>query len=75
MDPLFVANEGGFVAFVAADDVSRAAAVMRDQESSGDPQVIGEVMRSNTSTVAMRTPLGSERILDMLGGEQLPRIC
>ena len=75
LDPLYVANEGAFVAFVAADDVSRATEIMRDRTVSQNPQVIGEVVGSSTSTVAMRTRLGSERILDMLGGEQLPRIC
>src|SRR5579871_38946 len=75
LDPLYVANEGKLVAIVApgvAADILRA---MRSHPLASDARIIGTVKKENAGLVTMRTPLGTTRIVDMLGGDQLPRIC
>jgi hydrogenase expression/formation protein HypE len=74
-DPMYVANEGRFVAFVPEADASRAVEVLRRQAVSSAAGVIGWVTEGSPGLVAVRTPLGATRVLDMLSGEQLPRIC
>jgi len=68
LDPLYVANEGRFAAFVPASQAQKAA------EQIGGV-VIGEVVVEHSGAVIVETELGSHRVLDMLSGEQLPRIC
>ena len=75
LDPLHVANEGRFLAFVAAADVPRALAELRGFAASRDAAVIGEVTRAEPGQVLCRGPFGATRVIDMLSGEQLPRIC
>ena len=76
LDPLFVANEGRFVAFVPADDANRAVAALRACEVSAAAVLVGSVGdRRRPGLVTLRTAMGSERILDLPSGEQLPRIC
>jgi hydrogenase expression/formation protein HypE len=75
LDPLYVANEGKLVALVAADAAERVVARMRRHEYGRDACVIGEVKAEPQGIVAMRTKFGGTRIVDMLVGEQLPRIC
>ncbi len=75
LDPLHVANEGRFVAFVAAAHAERALAVMRQHAISTAAVRLGDVHRTGNSRVVMRTLLGSRRLVDMFSGEQLPRIC
>lgn len=79
LDPLYVANEGRFVAFVAAEDGDRALEILRSHQiAQGEPItacIIGEVVESSTPAVLLKNPLGATRFLDMLSGEQLPRIC
>ncbi len=72
-DPLYVACEGRFVAFVAKDDLDTALEVLISSRT--ESCVIGSVTDSRSGLVTMRTPLGTEHIIDMLSGEQLPRIC
>lgn len=74
-DPLYVANEGRFAAFVPEPDAERALAVMRTHALGAGAAVIGRVSRVGDPTVVVRSPIGTSRILDMLSGEQLPRIC
>jgi hydrogenase expression/formation protein HypE len=74
-DPLYVACEGRFVAFVAPDDADRAVEVMRRHAVSSGAAVIGRAEPSERPLVTMKTLIGSTRIVDMLSGEQLPRIC
>ncbi len=69
LDPLYVANEGRFVAFVAPSHADRSLACLRDGA------IIGRVADSRRGRVTVRTGIGSRRILDLLSGEQLPRIC
>ena len=75
LDPLYVANEGKVIAFVpphAADDV---VAAMRRHPLGEQATVIGEVVSDHPGVVVMKTLIGGNRVVDMLSGEQLPRIC
>jgi hydrogenase expression/formation protein HypE len=72
---LYVANEGRFVAFVAGKDGKRAVEIMRRYPQGLGAVVIGEVAASGKAAVTMKNRIGSSRIVDMLSGEQLPRIC
>jgi hydrogenase expression/formation protein HypE len=74
-DPLYVANEGRFVAFVAARDRERAIEVMRSHPLGAGACAIGAVTDTSDPLVTMKSKIGASRILDMLSGEQLPRIC
>lgn len=77
-DVLQVANEGKMVCVVAADEAEDALAAMRANKYGEDAAIIGEVVEANLergSKVFLRTAFGTARILDMLVGEQLPRIC
>ncbi len=75
LDPLYVANEGILVAVVDADVAERIVAAMRRHEHGKAAAVIGTVDRSAPGMVLLETAAGGSRIIDMLQGEQLPRIC
>lgn len=75
LDPLYVANEGKLVAVVSSESAERIVARMRRNRYGRDACIIGEVKREPQGIVAMRTGFGGTRIVDMLVGEQLPRIC
>jgi hydrogenase expression/formation protein HypE len=75
LDPLYVANEGKLVAFVAAEAADELLAVMRAHRLGGDAAIIGHVVQDENCFVQMTTSFGGERIVDWLSGEQLPRIC
>jgi hydrogenase expression/formation protein HypE len=74
-DPLHVACEGRFVAFVPAEQAAKALAVLRSDPLGPSAQIIGSVSDGEPGRVSLRSRLGTPRILDMLSGEQLPRIC
>lgn len=75
LDPLYVANEGVLVAIVDPDRAEEALAALRTHPLGRDSAVIGRVVESNPGYVVMRTLVGGNRIVDMLPGDQLPRIC
>ena len=75
LDPLHVANEGRFVAFVPAAEAARALAVLRRFPVSATATVIGTVGRAATGRVTCKSAIGGRHVLDMLAGDQLPRIC
>ncbi|MBZ5542866.1 MAG: hydrogenase expression/formation protein HypE [Acidobacteriia bacterium] len=75
LDPLYVANEGKLVAIVAPEFAERVLAAMRSHPLGERAEVIGTVTESHPGVVAMRTLIGTTRIVDMLAGDQLPRIC
>ncbi len=75
LDPLYLANEGTLVLFVAPEQQDAALAAMRNLPTGRDAVAIGRAVQSHPGTVVMRTTFGSARIVDMLVGEQLPRIC
>lgn len=74
-DPLYVANEGKLIAIVAPHDAEQVLAAMRATRYGEDAAIIGEVRREPAGRVLMKTTLGSTRVVDMLAGEMLPRIC
>ena len=75
LDPLYVANEGKLIAVVEGDVAERLVARMKENPAGRDAAIIGEVKAEPRGIVAMRTGFGGTRIVDMLVGEQLPRIC
>jgi len=75
LDPLYVANEGKLIAVVPAEDAEKVLAAMRGHPLGKDAVVIGEVVDDHAGMVVMRSVVGGERVVTMLAGEQLPRIC
>jgi hydrogenase expression/formation protein HypE len=75
LDPMYVANEGKLVAIVAAGMAEAVLASMRQHELGEDAVIIGEVVADHPGMVLMRTGIGGSRVLDVMFGEQLPRIC
>ncbi len=75
LDPLYIANEGRLVAVVAAADADRALAVMRSRPEGAEAARIGEVNAEPPAMVFVRTGFGGTRVVDMLIGDPLPRIC
>ncbi len=74
-DPLYVANEGRLVAFVPAAEADRALAILRVDPHATGACRIGEVAPDPAGLVTLRSRIGASRLLDLLSGEQLPRIC
>lgn len=74
-DPLYVANEGRFVAFVSEKDTDKALHILRAQPNCRQAACLGHVQASSSGLVTMKSAIGASRILDLLSGEQLPRIC
>ncbi|MDP1548006.1 MAG: hydrogenase expression/formation protein HypE [Anaerolineales bacterium] len=74
-DPLFVANEGKLVAFVKAGDAEKILDAMKKTKYGEESAIIGRVIGFGKSQVRMRTAIGGTRLVDMLPGEMLPRIC
>jgi hydrogenase expression/formation protein HypE len=75
LDPIYLANEGKLLAFVAPDAAERVLAVMKKMEYGENSCIIGEVLAEHPGQVVLETIIGSARIVDMLHGEPLPRIC
>jgi len=74
-DPLYLANEGKFIAVVDPSDVSKVMEIMRNDELGKQSAVIGEITSGNKNIVTLITPAGGRRIIHMPSGIQLPRIC
>jgi len=74
-DPLYVANEGKLVTMVAREDAAKVLSAMRATKYGEGAVIIGEVTAEPRGRVLLKTELGSTRIVDMLAGEMLPRIC
>ena len=74
-DPLYVANEGKLLAFVAPSAADQVLTAMRSHPLGKNSVIIGEVVSDHPGTVIMKTRIGGSRVVDMLSGEQLPRIC
>jgi hydrogenase expression/formation protein HypE len=75
LDPLYVANEGKLLAVVPATDADRVLDAMRRHPHGREARVVGEVVKDDARLLVLRTTVGGRRIVDMLQGEQLPRIC
>ena len=74
-DPLYIANEGKFLAFVAPDHAEKVLEAIKLDDFGKDAAIIGEVVSDYPGQVFMKTRIGGTRVVDMLTGEQLPRIC
>jgi len=75
IDPLYVANEGKLVAIIGRDEAEKVLERMRGHRDGKEAQIIGEVVADHPRMVVMRTGIGGTRIVDLMMGEQLPRIC
>lgn len=74
-DPLYVANEGKVLVFVTPQDEAKVLKMMKEHQYGQDSCVIGEVVKEPAGRVLMKTVIGSHRVVDVLMGEMLPRIC
>ncbi|MEO6871911.1 MAG: hydrogenase expression/formation protein HypE [Chthoniobacterales bacterium] len=75
LDPLYVANEGKLIAVVPATEADGVLAAIRAHSLGKEAAIIGEVVAAHPGFVTMKTRVGGTRVVDMLTGEQLPRIC
>ena len=75
LDPLYIANEGKILLFVQESDAEKVLNVMRNHPLGKESKIIGKVLDKGSPLVTMKTLIGSTRIVDMISGEQLPRIC
>jgi hydrogenase expression/formation protein HypE len=75
LDPLYVANEGKLLTFVPPNESDRVLSAMRSHPLGQKAAIIGEVINDHPGMVTMKTRVGGTRVVDMLSGEQLPRIC
>ncbi|MEM7734395.1 MAG: hydrogenase expression/formation protein HypE [Deinococcota bacterium] len=75
LDPFHIANEGQFIAIVAADVADQALATLHTISGGQDAQEIGSLTKEHPRTVVSQTPYGGSRVVDMLVGDPLPRIC
>lgn len=75
LDPMYIANEGKILVFVPPDEADAVLKIMQQNPAGKSTAVIGEVCTDHKGMVTMETAIGSTRILDMISGEQLPRIC
>jgi hydrogenase expression/formation protein HypE len=74
-DPLYLANEGRFIAFVPQTQAERALDIMRQHPVAAGAAIIGQVAQAPACSAILKCSIGTDRVLDMLTGEQLPRIC
>jgi hydrogenase expression/formation protein HypE len=75
LDPLYVANEGKLIAIAPSETAPRLLAAMQRHPLGRNARMIGRVCEAHPGLVTLRTDLGTHRIVDMLSGDQLPRIC
>jgi len=75
LDPLYVANEGKCLAIVAPEVAEAVLEAMRSHPLGGEAAIVGQVVEAHPGTVILRSRVGGKRVVDMLSGEQLPRIC
>jgi hydrogenase expression/formation protein HypE len=75
LDPLYVANEGKLIAVVPEEHAERLVAVMRTHPLGQNAALIGRVVAEHPGMVTLRSLIGGERVVSLLSGEQLPRIC
>jgi hydrogenase expression/formation protein HypE len=75
LDPLYIANEGKLVALLPADQAEGVLAGMKQNPYGREAAIIGRVVADNPGRVVMKTAIGGKRLMDMLSGEPLPRIC
>ncbi|HMA61288.1 MAG TPA: AIR synthase-related protein, partial [bacterium] len=74
-DPLYLANEGKFITIVKDNEAQKALSIMKSHDLGQNATILGEVTSQNPGRVILKTTIGSTRVLDMMSGEMLPRIC
>ncbi|PKP55272.1 hydrogenase expression/formation protein HypE, partial [Candidatus Atribacteria bacterium HGW-Atribacteria-1] len=74
-DPLYLANEGKLVAFIPSEIAPDMLKKMKENKYGKESRIIGRVVKKSEGKVYLNTIIGGKRIVDMLTGEQLPRIC
>ncbi len=74
-DPIYIANEGKFIIFVSKSDSKKVLSIIKNEEIGKNASIIGEVTKNHPGQVLMKTTIGGIRVIGMLIGEQLPRIC
>ncbi|MCK4671572.1 MAG: hydrogenase expression/formation protein HypE, partial [Candidatus Aegiribacteria sp.] len=74
-DPLYVANEGRFIVILPEENAEKAVAILQKHEDGRQATIIGHITEASYAGVIMESSIGAERIVDMMSGEQLPRIC
>jgi hydrogenase expression/formation protein HypE len=75
LDPLYVANEGIFIAVVKKEVSNEVLCYLRDDRNGANAAIIGEVTMDHPGKVVMKSRIGGLRVVNFLAGEQLPRIC
>lgn len=75
LDPLYVANEGLFLSFVSEDNADQILAELQQDENGKNAKIIGQVVETHPKQVILESAIGGKRVISMLPGEQLPRIC
>ncbi|MBI3857007.1 MAG: hydrogenase expression/formation protein HypE, partial [Planctomycetes bacterium] len=75
LDPLYVANEGKFVAVVSAAESEKLVGTLREHPLGRNAAVVGEILPDGAGIVRSKSRIGGERIVSLLAGEPLPRIC
>jgi hydrogenase expression/formation protein HypE len=75
LDPLYIANEGKLIAFVPGEDAENVLSAMRSHPDGRNSSIIGKVVDAHPGIVVMKTSIGGNRVVDLISGEQLPRIC
>ncbi|UII75388.1 hydrogenase expression/formation protein HypE [Flagellimonas sp. HMM57] len=75
LDPLYVANEGLFIAFVSASEANAVLKTLQEDEKGKNAKIIGSVVDAHPKQVILESAIGGKRVVSMLPGEQLPRIC
>jgi hydrogenase expression/formation protein HypE len=75
IDPLYVANEGKFIAVVAPEEAEAGLEAIRSHALGAEAAEVGQIVAEPAETVVLRTGFGGTRIVDMLVGDPLPRIC
>ncbi len=75
LDPLYIANEGKILIFADEKDADKILETMKNHPLGKESKIIGKVIDKGEPLVTMKTLIGSTRIVDMISGEQLPRIC
>jgi hydrogenase expression/formation protein HypE len=75
LDPLYVANEGVFIAVVASEAADALLEMLREDDNGVNAAIIGEVVETHPRQVVMQSAIGGKRVVNMPVGEQLPRIC
>ena len=75
LDPLYVANEGKLMAVVPPEDAARALEALRSHPLGKNAAIVGEVVADHPGLVVLQSRVGGQRVVTLLAGEQLPRIC